>query len=246
MYKLCELNETEISAVYDSYMVEDFPDNERKPLSMILEGVREGRYVCYGLFEEDARAEVCLFDAENSDSEGRLFDAENGDSERCLFDAENGDSERCLFDADKVLGYAFLAFSKDVKDEVLLDYLAVRKDLRDRGLGSEILKQLTLTLPGLRSLIVEAEDPDRESDAEELAIRNRRIRFYTGNGLQDLKVTVWLYYVYYRLLEFRKDGSPTDPEALRRSYDRIIRSMMSADRANRMLKLYPDKEPFGE
>lgn len=218
MYKLCELNETEISAVYDSYMVEDFPDNERKPLSIILEGVREGRYVCYGLFEEDAR------------SEGRLFDAGKGDSERCLFDAE------------KVLGYAFLAFSKDVKDEVLLDYLAVRRDLRDRGLGSEILKQLTLTLPGLRSLIVEAEDPDRTRDVEELDIRNRRIRFYTGNGLQDLKVTVWLYYVYYRLLEFRKDGSPTDPEALRRSYDRIIRSMMSADRADRMLKLYPEDE----
>ena len=45
---LLELTESQIEEIYHNHMIHDFPDTERKPLSMILKALREGRYECYG------------------------------------------------------------------------------------------------------------------------------------------------------------------------------------------------------
>ncbi|MDO4621521.1 MAG: GNAT family N-acetyltransferase [Eubacteriales bacterium] len=66
-----KLNDEQIVYVYQTYMMEHFPDDERKPLAMIRKALNEGTYECLGLFED---AEVlgyaffsiygksCLFD----------------------------------------------------------------------------------------------------------------------------------------------------------------------------------------
>ncbi len=41
----------EIKAIYNKYMVKDFPPDELKPLSSILDMLRRNIYACYGLFE---------------------------------------------------------------------------------------------------------------------------------------------------------------------------------------------------
>lgn len=60
--KLKELNDTEITSIYRSYMTQDFPQNERKPLRTILSLRKRGIYYCYGMFDKDqllAYAFVC-------------------------------------------------------------------------------------------------------------------------------------------------------------------------------------------
>lgn len=44
------LTKQQMETVYNSHMRKDFPDNERKPLAMILEGMDKGTYECLGLF----------------------------------------------------------------------------------------------------------------------------------------------------------------------------------------------------
>ena len=50
--ELIELNQEQVKGVYHTYMEKDFPDNERKPLSMLLEGMDQGKYQCLALGHE--------------------------------------------------------------------------------------------------------------------------------------------------------------------------------------------------
>lgn len=43
----------EMRKVYNEHMTKDFPDNERKPFSMIEKGMKKGTYECPGFFEGD-------------------------------------------------------------------------------------------------------------------------------------------------------------------------------------------------
>lgn len=45
------LTEYQVRRVYREDLKASFPDDERKPLAMILRALRAGCYVCYGLFE---------------------------------------------------------------------------------------------------------------------------------------------------------------------------------------------------
>ena len=47
------LNQEEIIAIYNKYMVKDFPPDELKPLSSILDMLSRGIYACYGIFEDN-------------------------------------------------------------------------------------------------------------------------------------------------------------------------------------------------
>ena len=47
------LNSEEIKAIYNKYMVKDFPPDELKPLSSMMDMLRRGIYDCYGLYEEE-------------------------------------------------------------------------------------------------------------------------------------------------------------------------------------------------
>lgn len=48
-----KLSIEQVCDVYEKYMKVDFPDNERKPLSMILDGLEKDIYECYGLFDKE-------------------------------------------------------------------------------------------------------------------------------------------------------------------------------------------------
>lgn len=75
-----------------------------------------------------------------------------------------------------------------------LAYLAVRKDLRSRGIGGQALRILIGRSPG-RQVVVEFEAPDGSGAADDL--RKRRKKFYLRNGFYE---TGW--YTYYDGAEF--------------------------------------------
>lgn len=43
------LDKDKMADIYRNHMVHDFPDNERKPLAMIIKGMEKGTYECIGL-----------------------------------------------------------------------------------------------------------------------------------------------------------------------------------------------------
>ncbi len=47
------LNTEEIKSIYNKYMVKDFPPDELKPLSSMMNMLSRGIYACYGLYDNE-------------------------------------------------------------------------------------------------------------------------------------------------------------------------------------------------
>ncbi|WP_312372998.1 GNAT family N-acetyltransferase [Lachnoclostridium sp.] len=55
------LNEEEICKVYEEHLKNDFPPEERKPLSMVLSLKNQGIYCCYGLYDNEEFVAYAFF-----------------------------------------------------------------------------------------------------------------------------------------------------------------------------------------
>lgn len=60
-YTIKKLEDTEITFLYDTYMRQDFPVDELKPLSHIIKSVEEGYGFSLGLYEEERLAGYAVF-----------------------------------------------------------------------------------------------------------------------------------------------------------------------------------------
>ena len=60
-YTIKKLENTEITSIYDTYMKQDFPADELKPLSHIIKSVEEGYGFSLGLYEEERLAGYAVF-----------------------------------------------------------------------------------------------------------------------------------------------------------------------------------------
>ena len=52
MMRLQKLSLDQVRLIYNERMLVDFPDNERKPLNMIVKALSQGSYECLGLFDD--------------------------------------------------------------------------------------------------------------------------------------------------------------------------------------------------
>lgn len=60
-YTVKVLTEREIAEIYNTYMKQDFPPNELKPLSHILRSMEKGYGFCLGLHEKAGLAGYAVF-----------------------------------------------------------------------------------------------------------------------------------------------------------------------------------------
>ena len=60
-YTVKKLDNKEITFLYDTYMRQDFPADELKPLSHILKSVAEGYGFSLGFYEEERLAGYAVF-----------------------------------------------------------------------------------------------------------------------------------------------------------------------------------------
>ncbi len=130
-------------------------------------------------------------------------------------------------DGPEVQAYAFFVkLAADGKRFALLDYFAVRRDLRGCGVGSRFLRALVDgPLQGMDCVLLEVDAPERAETPEERKVRDRRLRFYLKNGLRDTAVTAVVYGVGYRILSLPL-GAPPSPGETRRLYAALYRSIL--------------------
>ena len=77
---------------------------------------------------------------------------------------------------------------------VLISLLAVFKEFRDQGIGSEFMKRLRLIYQNKQALLVEVERPDRAQTPEEGVFRKLRIEFYERAGfylMEEMDYSIW-------------------------------------------------------
>lgn len=84
-----------------------------------------------------------------------------------------------IYEDGEPAGYLMIRHYKKI---VYLAFLAVRRDLRSGGIGSEALRMLISAYPD-RQIVVEYEAPEKSSPAA--SIRARRKAFYLRNGFYD-------------------------------------------------------------
>ena len=92
-----------------------------------------------------------------------------------------------------------LAITMNGKDLVLLDYFAITKNMRNRGIGSKALAMLQMKYND-RRFFLEIESVDEPGETQEE--RQRRKKFYLTNGMQVLGVQVTLFGVDMELLGY--------------------------------------------
>lgn len=116
---------------------------------------------------------------------------------KLLLDCKKMDLYKCfgLFDGDKLLAYSYFANDPD-KKIILLDYLAVVKNMRNAGYGSIMLSKIREYFrenSTVEKVIIEAESIESSTNEKERNIRQRRIAFYKKNGLvqQQFKARVF-------------------------------------------------------
>lgn len=167
-----------LCAIWHNSMPLDFPQEEIKPLSLLLS----------------------LYDR----GQCRVFSLTEGGS---------------------ILAYAILEIPNQ-GDVWLLDYLAVTKASRGRGLGSTLLSSLRGVLPDIRALMVEIERIDSAPDSAARDIRERRKRFYLHNGLVETGIyTQADGGIDYEILSLPCQGSVVGgaaAEAMERIYQTIF------------------------
>lgn len=127
---------------------------------------------------------------------------------RMLADTGNPGSELMVFllDDDRFAGFARM-FHHPAAKTSFLSYIAIAEDLRGRGYGTEILKQLC-TEKRDRKIVLDIEEVIPEADNYEE--RKQRRQFYLDRGFTALNLRYLFFNVKYELLG--TNGQMTLPE----------------------------------
>ncbi|MCQ2515325.1 MAG: GNAT family N-acetyltransferase [Saccharofermentans sp.] len=118
-----------------------------------------------------------------------------------------------LCEDNQIYAYAYcLRVPYKNSNVYLIDYLAVKKNYRSRGYGSELIKLLKLELKNKALVVlVEVENPDYAAP-EKREECLRRLSYYIRNGIVDTGASEYLYHVEYKLLEMLFDTNPPKPK----------------------------------
>ncbi len=99
----------------------------------------------------------------------------------------NGKEKLFIQTVEGTVALMALLYPLEGTEFVLLDYMAVKEEYRNSGIGSELLQNI-YSITGWKNklFIVEVEDPKNGTDQEQ-ATKQRRVYFYRKNGAKILK-----------------------------------------------------------
>jgi len=122
-----------------------------------------------------------------------------------------------VYNGEELLAYALL-WHDEVRDCVLLDYLAVVEGGRGKGTGSAVLRLLKEHYRDYRGILVEAEAPGMDAGGGENAQRLRRQKFYLRSGFRKLSYQAKLFGVVYDMFSSGEADTASAVAAHRRLY----------------------------
>ena len=135
----------------------------------------------------------------------------------------------CLgyYESEELLAYAFLVENTNKQfSACLLDYFAVREDIRHTGVGSDFLTELKNVALRYDLFIIEVEDPAKAENKSQEEIRYKRYSFYLKNGIADSGAFGQVWGVDYKILFTGKMINPTVYD-IRKAYFMVYRTMLS-------------------
>lgn len=105
-----------------------------------------------------------------------------------------------LYEGERLMAYGIFITAPSCS-AALLNYFAVEPELRGQGVGTRALRELC-SAPGLPAshILFEVETPRTASGPEELAVRQRRIRFYLRCGARHTILDSKLFGVEYHIM----------------------------------------------
>lgn len=92
-----------------------------------------------------------------------------------------------VYDGDRLAGYA-LCVQAPEKNTILLDYLAVFEEYRNKGVGALMLQEMQRIYTDMHGIIIETERPDKAADEEDRTMRIRRNGFYKRSGCRQTEL----------------------------------------------------------
>ncbi len=112
---------------------------------------------------------------------------------------------------------------------VLLSLLAVYKDYRGKGFGTEFLKIFKKRYSSERCIIVEVEKPEDALEQKERNIRENRIKFYEKAGfrlLPDIEYAIWDVPMYLMILPMgNKQIDETSISSVNKEVEKAMRDI---------------------
>lgn len=124
-----------------------------------------------------------------------------------------------LYEGDKIQSYAVLIIPEE-GEYALLDYYAVVKEYRGKGIGHVMFEQIVEYLRGhslkgqtkcVKGLIIECESLETSPCEDERITRSRRIKFYESCGCRRLDLRSELFGVEYVILEMQVEQDNDNP-----------------------------------
>ncbi len=148
----------------------------------------------------------------------------------------------CFYGGEALLGYA-VSVADSRSGCLFIEYLAVTKERRGRGIGSEMLRFFSDYAKDYNFILLEVEDERRAKTRSERDTMERRLRFYTAAGAVYTGTAAVTYGVPYRLLAFQCSGS-IPHGSIPGIYRRLYRSKLGAIAV--MLHIRTKRERFGD
>ncbi len=149
----------------------------------------------------------------------------------------------CYGVGEDIEAYAFFLVNGSA---ALLDYFAVKENLRNQGYGGRFLQVLMKdVLVNYSQVLLETENPDYAENEEDRAIRERRLSFYIRNGMIDTGVTANAFHVEYRILAMPAGKAATEDE-IALLYETLYRTNMPKLIADRMVRVNARSQVSGD
>lgn len=142
-----------------------------------------------------------------------------------------------LFEEGRLMAYSF--FVQADAERVLLDYYAVSRQARGKGVGSRCMSLLKeeARRRGHSIIVIEAENPDYAETEEERRKQERRIHFYEKNGALLTGLGSCLFGVEYKIM-YLPMGEEKGEEELRETLKRIYHAMFPEKYFGKQVVLY--------
>lgn len=137
--------------------------------------------------------------------------------------------------SDELMGYAFFS-KKPGNDMILMDYLAVLEEYRNKGLGAVFLQEMKGIMKAYKGILIETEDVDFAQNAEEAEVCQKRDAFYAKNGVIKMNVKSTIYGVHYANWIY-PIGMEWDVDECREELQAIYKVMIPGEKYEKFVRI---------